>query len=267
MQRHRSHFLSIVSGIVLGLGLGMPVWAANDFESGPAKQAHAPKNNLYIVRMAESPAVAYDGDIAGFKATRPGKGKKIDPTAPDVVSYTGYLASRHDTTVANAGGRKVYSYTYAFNGFAAELSSDQAAAVAALPGVLAVEKDEAREVDTATTPTFLGLTAPGGLWSLGPAGKGEGVIVGMIDGGFWPESPSFSDRTGLNGNGTQDDKLDYQQIPGWHGKCVPGDAFNASMCNQKVIGAQYFNAGWGGNDGIRAQLPWEFNSARDFGGH
>ena len=34
-----------------------------------------------------------------------------------------------------------------------------------------------------------------------------------------------------------------------------------------MIGAQYFNGGWGGNDGIDAQLPWEYNSPRDFGGH
>ena len=70
-----------------------------------------------------------------------------------------------------------------------------------------------------------------------------------------------------NGNGTKDGKLAYQQIPGWHGKCVPGEEFNASKCNQKLIGAQYFNAGWGGNAGIDAQLPWEYNSPRDFGGH
>ncbi|MBK9675335.1 MAG: S8 family serine peptidase [Betaproteobacteria bacterium] len=96
---------------------------------------------------------------------------------------------------------------------------------------------------------------------------GENVIIGIVDGGIWPESLSFSDRTGENGNASKNGKLSYQQIPGWHGKCVPGDAFTASNCNQKVIGAQYFNAGWGGNAGIDAQLPWEYNSPRDFGGH
>ena len=33
------------------------------------------------------------------------------------------------------------------------------------------------------------------------------------------------------------------------------------MCNQKLIGAQYFNAAWGGDAGIDADRPWEFNSA------
>ncbi|MCK5015094.1 MAG: S8 family serine peptidase, partial [Candidatus Omnitrophica bacterium] len=31
--------------------------------------------------------------------------------------------------------------------------------------------------------------------------------------------------------------------------------------------AQYFNASWGGDAGIEAQRPWEFNSPRDYNGH
>ena len=125
-----------------------------------------------------------------------------------------------------------------------------------MPGVLSVQKDEARSVDTSSTPAFLGLAAPGGVWDqVGGVAGGENVIIGIVDGGIWPESLSFSDRTGMNGNATKDGKLDYQQIPGWHGRCVPGDAFNASNCNQKLIGAQYFNEGWGGNDGIARNCP------------
>ncbi len=63
---------------------------------------------------------------------------------------------------------------------------------------------------------------------------------------------------------TQDGKLDYHQIPGWHGKCTPGENFNASNCNQKLIGARFYNAGWGGNAGIDAIFPCEFNSPRDW---
>ena len=39
------------------------------------------------------------------------------------------------------------------------------------------------------------------------------------------------------------------------------------MCNQKLIGAQWFNAAWGGDAAIDAERPWEFNSARDYNGH
>jgi hypothetical protein len=71
----------------------------------------------------------------------------------------------------------------------------------------------------------------------------------------------------LNGNASKDGKLDYQQIPGWHGKCTPGEQFDASLCNQKLIGAQHFNAAWGGDAGIEDERPWEFNSVRDYNGH
>jgi len=125
-------------------------------------------------------------------------------------------------------------------------------------------------MDTSSTPAFLGLDAPGGLWEQlgGVTNAGEGIIIGLVDSGIWPESLSFTDRLDkVTGFPAAKGKLVYQQIPGWHGKCVPGEAFDASMCNQKLIGAQYFNAAWGGNAGTAAERPWEFTSARDYNGH
>jgi subtilisin family serine protease len=244
--------------------------AAAPSERANSAAKSAVSNKLYIVRLAESPVTAYKGGIKGYPATKPAAGKKIDPTSSKVVNYMSYLASRHDAVLAAAGGgHKVYSYGYVFNGFTAELTAAQADRVRSMPGVLSVEKDLLRDVDTATTPTFLGLDAPGGLWEqLGGVGSaGENIIIGVIDSGIWPESLSFSDRTGTNGNASKDGKLAYQQIPGWNGKCTPGEAFNASMCNQKLIGAQRFNAAWGGDAGIEALRPWEFTSPRDYDGH
>jgi subtilisin family serine protease len=220
--------------------------------------------------MVDDPVVAYEGTIKGLKATAPKTGQKIDPNSTNVVTYVSYLNGKHNGALDKVGGaKKLYDYVYTFNGFAAELTEAQAAKLAALEGVLSVNADVLLKLDTSSTPTMLGLDAPGGLWDQlgGVDSAGEDVIVGIVDGGIWPEHPSFSDRTGDNGNGTQDGKLGYQQIPGWHGKCVPGEEFTASNCSQKIIGAQYFNAGWGGNEGIDAQLPWEYNSPRDFGGH
>jgi len=227
-------------------------------------------NNLYVVQMGGAPAVDYRGDVPGLRATKPAKGQKIDPTSPDVAAYVSYLDRRHDNAAGAAGGRKVYDYHYTFNGFAAELTPAQAEAAKSVPGVIAVSKDELQFADTSSTPTFLGLDTPGtGLWDqLGGFGQaGEDIIIGVVDSGVWPEGLSMSDRTGVNGNGTQDGKLDYHQIPGWHGKCTPGEQFPASNCNQKLIAAQWFNAAWGGDAGLKAQRPWEFASARDYNGH
>ncbi len=227
-------------------------------------------SGVYIVQMNGDPVVAYKGGIQGLKATKPKVGQKIDPNSTDVVQYVAYLDSRHDAALNGVGGgRKLYDYRYSFNGFAAQLTADQAVKLSAVSDVIAVSPDEMVTADTSSTPTFLGLDAPGGLWDqLGGFGSaGDGIIIGVVDSGIWPESLSFSDRTGVNGNATKDGKLDYQQIPGWHGKCTPGEDFNASNCNQKLIGAQWFNAAWGGDAAVESQRPWEFMSARDYNGH
>jgi hypothetical protein len=232
-----------------------------------APPGQAKKNNAYIVQLADPPVTAYAGGIQGLQATRAKKGQKIDPNSPAVVNYIAYLAAKQDAVGKKVGvGKKLYGYGFVFNGFAAEMTDEQAQKLAAMKGVLAVTKDEARSLDTASTPTFLGLTGATGFYASTGA-KGENVIIGMVDSGVWPESGSFSDRTGVNGNATQDGKLDYQQLPGWHGKCTPGDAFSGDNCNQKLIGARYYNAGWGGNAGITGLFPYEFNSPRDWGGH
>ena len=251
--------------VLFAVPLAVPhtVSAANDAAPGVVKH----QSKLYIVQMSDPPAVAYTGGIAGLKATRPNRGKKIDPLSNDVMKYVDHLTAKHDDALRGVGGaNKAYSYKFAFNGFAAELSDAQAEAMKSMPGVLAVSKDQLYSLDTSTTPAFLGLSGSSGFWNTTGA-KGEDIIIGMVDSGIWPEHPSFSDRTDTNGNGTKDGKLGYRQIPGWNGKCTPGDAFNASNCNQKLISARYYNSGFGGNAGIAEKFPFEFNSPRDWDGH
>ena len=96
-----------------------------------------------------------------------------------------------------------------FNGFAAELTQAQADKLRSMKGVLSVEKDVIVEWTRPRRRASLGSTRRGGLWDqLGGAGSaGENIIIGVIDSGIWPESLSFSDRTGVNGNATKDGKL------------------------------------------------------------
>ncbi len=250
----------------------MALYAASPPSSGGAKTN--PTNGIYLVQMSAAPVVSYTGDIAGYRATKPKQGQKIDPLSPDVVSYIGYLKAKHNETLQKAGGgAKIYDYAVSYNGFAAKLTADQAAALARQKDVLAVSPDELRDADTSTTPQFLGLTAPGGLWSQlgGPTGgkkgpgAGEGMIIGVIDTGIWPQSKSFTDR---NASGA----LVYQQISGFNGKCesaetVTDGSWDANLCNKKLVAARHFNAAWGGDAAIKAAMPWEFNSPRDFNGH
>ncbi|MGH8441841.1 MAG: S8 family peptidase, partial [Nevskiaceae bacterium] len=262
MTRVLRNFATFCGAAVLCAAAGLS--SATVREEG----ASAPKqrvSNSYLVRMSDNPVVGYRGGIAGYKATAPKRGDKIDPNHPAVVSYAAYLDSKHDAALASVGGgKKVYDYHYAVNGFAAQMTADRAARLAKMPGVVSVEQDVADTVDTLSTRNFLGLTAPGGIWDQlgGSEGAGEDIIIGDLDTGIWPEHPSVSDRTGENANGVTG-KLDYHQIPGWHGKCTPGEAFNASMCSQKVIGCQSFIEGFGAGN----VAGDEFLSCRDSDSH
>lgn len=232
------------------------------------------RNGVYIVQMLAAPAAAYTGDIAGYAATAPKQGQKLNPLAPDTVRYAGYLKGRHaDVLQKVGGGQKIYDYVYSYNGFAAKLTAQQAAALAKQDGVVAVSPDELVTQDTSSTPHFLGLDAPDGLWDQlgGPTGSkkgpgaGEGIIIGTIDSGIWPESKSFTDRDATG-------KLVYQQISGFNGKCdsienVDDGSWDANLCNKKLVAAQHFNAAWGGDAAIHTQRPWEFTSPRDYNGH
>ena len=110
------------------------------------------------------------------------------------------------------------------------------------PACVGREGRDREQPTTSTTPTFMGLDRPGtgSGAKLGGVGKaGENVIIGVVDTGIWPEHPSFCDRTGLivrTGEGAEA-RLSAA-LRGWHGKCHAGRGFNASDCNQKLIGAQ-----------------------------
>ncbi len=223
--------------------------------------------NVYIVQMKEDPAVAYEGGIGRYKATKPQQGKKINPNSRAVRAYVAYLDSRHDDVLAAIGaGEKIYDYRFALNGFAAVLTPDQVKAVRARDDVVQVWRDELRQLNTDSTPDYLGVRGGGGVWET--QGKGEDVIVGMLDTGVWPEHQSFSDQNDLSDvSGSSGERnLAYGPPPSdWHGTCQSGEQWSQDDCNNKVIGARYFHAGFGrGNSGLGKS---EILSARDTNGH
>ncbi|XP_009595146.1 subtilisin-like protease SBT3 [Nicotiana tomentosiformis] len=144
----------------------------------------------------------------------------------------------------------VYSYDNVFHGFSAVLSKDELEALKKLPGFVSAYKDRTVEPHTTYTSDFLKLNPSSGLWPA--SGLGQDVIIGVLDGGIWPESESF-----------RDDGM--PEIPKrWKGICKPGTQFNTSLCNRKLIGANYFNRGILAND---PSVNISMNSARDTDGH
>lgn len=249
--------LRLVFILVFAIGAFVPVASAQD-EPVAAAPAKSP-NGIYIVQMSDEPVVTYRGGVTGLRATAAAEGQNPDPASADARSYRAYLIGRHEEVVQALGDvERLYSYTHVFNGFAARMTAEQAAQAATTPGVVSVTPDQIVQVDTVTTPSFLGLDQPGGLWAQlgGPEHAGQGIIIGVIDSGIWPESASFAD------DGS------YRALPRWRGSCVASaEQWDASLCNNKLIGAKYFNAGMGGNAGIDSSRPWEFNSPRDYNAH
>ncbi|MFC4588716.1 S8 family serine peptidase [Sphaerisporangium corydalis] len=217
--------------------------------------------------MAQDPVVTYEGDQAGLPTTKPKRGEKVDRRSADVTRYVAHLRSRHDDALRKVGGgKKLYEYVYSYEGFAAKLTAPQAAEMRADPDVVAVTEDKKVSVSTSSTPSFLGLDARGGLWDQlgGPTGKhgaGEGLVIGVIDSGIWPDARSFA--------GTDSKGKPFPPVRGFDGGCeTPGDdSWKSGLCNGKLVGARHFDAGWGGDAALKEFLPWEYLSPRDYNGH
>ncbi|XP_077231150.1 subtilisin-like protease SBT1.7 isoform X2 [Tasmannia lanceolata] len=146
--------------------------------------------------------------------------------------------------------RIFYIYDTAMNGFAAKLTAQEAQNMAKIPGVINVYPDRMIKLQTTRSPDFIGLNANYGLWP--KSNFGEGVIIGFVDSGIWPESDSFKDD-GLGPVG-----------PEWKGECE----FESSLCNNKLIGARFFYAGAESLAGPIDEEAGEYSrSPRDASGH
>ena len=62
--------------------------------------------------------------------------------------------------------------------------------------MLQVVPNRTVKASTTETPKLLGLTGKNGLWAKlgGQAKAGRGVVVGVIDSGYTPESPSVAGK-------------------------------------------------------------------------
>uniref|UniRef100_A0A804UDX8 Subtilisin-like protease SBT5.3 n=1 Tax=Zea mays TaxID=4577 RepID=A0A804UDX8_MAIZE len=155
-----------------------------------------------------------------------------------------------------------YSYTRYINGFAATLEEDEAAEVSRHPRVVSVFPNRGHPLHTTRSWEFLGMeeeggrVRPGSIWA--KARFGEGVVIGNLDTGVWPEAGSFRD----DGMGPAP--------PGWRGICQDQQASDDAQvrCNRKLIGARFFNKGYLATVGRRQQQQ-EVNpaSTRDTDGH
>ncbi|SFL84881.1 S8 family peptidase [Rugamonas rubra] len=216
--------------------------------SGMALCAHAEQaRRPYIIQLADQPVASYTGGVVGLKATQPGAGQRLNLAAADVQLYSDYLGQKQSAVKAVVAAAPIlYDYKVVLNGFAALLTDSEAQQLKANSAVASVVADTPRALQTSYTPSFLGLDQPGGLWSQlgGKEHAGENVVIGIIDGGVWPENPAYADRVDGNGTPTFDNSgtLAYTAPLNWHGACDSGEGFGPANCNNKLIGARFFDA-------------------------
>lgn len=201
----------------------------------------------YVVVLDEDPLVTQFGPDGVNSSAADAKAAEMKADQEEVASQAGVASSE-----------VTYSYTYALNGFSVELNEAQLTKMQTTDGVKMLIPDTIRQKQTDATPGFLGL--PSGPWSHGL--KGEGVIVGVIDSGIWPEHPSFADDGSFPDPGVVLDESVYPACDFGNTAHNPNDA--PFTCNNKLIGARQVIPTY--RDAIGAD-PLEFDSARDDDGH
>ena len=212
-------------------------------------------------------AASYTGGISGLAATSPSvTGKSLKKNSAAVRAYGDYTASlSEDITAAveaavpEASVRETFTTVY--GGVAARVPANAVDDLLKVDGVVAVQRDTLRQPLTDATPEFIGATD---VWPSigGSVHAAEGVTVGVLDTGIWPEHPSFRD-TGLPA-----DPIAHQCQFGNGVDPTLGPAFT---CNNKLVGAYAFTATY---LAVFGALPGEYCntvtrqcSARDANGH
>ncbi|UJH70312.1 protease inhibitor I9 family protein [Ornithinimicrobium sp. INDO-MA30-4] len=86
----------------------------------------------YIVQLKSDPISAYTGGIQSIPATKPGVGQKVDVETSAADRYADFLTDERQSVLSEADiNDEAVSYTYdvAINGFSADLTAEQVAAL------------------------------------------------------------------------------------------------------------------------------------------
>lgn len=222
-----------------------------------------------IVKLKGDALASYQGDIAGLPATSPSTTgqKKLNVRSKESQAYLSYLGNKHkaftDAAIRNIPRAKAgQDFSVVINAVAMTVPADQIATLASLPDVAGVYPDEILHPETDNSPQFIGATT---IWNQmgGQENSGEGVIVGVIDTGIWPEHPSFSDPdpSGKPYAAPPATPSGAPRLCQFSGGTNPGPAFT---CNNKLIGAYLKMDTYAAVAGLSAP---EYTSARDADGH
>ena len=235
----------------------------------------------YIVILQDEPAATYTGGTRGLAPTAAVAGE-FDAESIAVQKYDRHLRLQHQAVAATQQVQVDTHFTTAVNGFVADLTAEQALELSKDPRVLAVNEDVQHAPDYSSTE-YLGLPGADGLWESALGGQenaGKGVVVGVIDSGYYPDQPFLAGEPvqPLAEGASPEVGVPYLDDDGriamlkadggtFKGECQEGQDFSADTCNSKVVAARYY-----ADDFIRLTppsmiAPHETMSPVDVGGH
>lgn len=237
------------------------------------------EDGRYIVLLKEKPLATYEGGTNGFAPTKPAKGSQLDAHSSNSQKYAAHLKKQQAEVAAEAGVTPDTSYSVTVNGFAAQLTGEQVAELSNDKAVLGVFPDETFHPTSAVPSTeFLGLgsgaTGSGGVWDAvgGISQAGKGVVVGVIDTGIAPESPSFAGSPLKKKAGTGEpytvdgDTIVFDKADGgqFRSPITIAQSWNKLNYNTKLVGGQYFAQGATASG---FDFSYDYLSPRDGDGH
>lgn len=158
----------------------------------------------YLVRFEEPGLLDYDGGLPGLERTAPTRipfASRLDVRSPAARAYSAHLAVQRTIHLEQIGrllGRPVtpaFHYEVTYHGVSLPLSEQEAAAVAALPGIVKVSPVGVQQPLTYRGPTFIGADT---IWNgtsvpaYAASTRGQGIRIGIIDTGADSRHPSFA---------------------------------------------------------------------------
>ena len=226
------------------------------------KKLTSPKRIPVMIKYDYDALASYSGTVRGYSATSPSvTSKPLQRTTAAKTRYLGYLRTQERSITnrvisAVPAAKVTRSYRIVYGGVAAVIPGNSVRDLLKVPGVVAVQRDSLNKLLTDSSTEF--VNAGAAYHELRTRrNAGQGILLGNLDSGVWPEHPAFADQ----GN-----------LPDYAGPALPcnfGDdpttpAADPFVCNNKLVGGASFMAGYDANQGTGYLYQ---GTARDPEGH
>jgi subtilisin family serine protease len=220
--------MSLLLLVTIGLLAGSTGWAKS-----PVQTVSGDTLQDFIIQLDQPGAATVDSFAPAYQALR-ANGRSAAGSSTALKLYLQGLQDQRHQVLADAvfefrrALSPSYEYQHLLNGFAIAMTASEAAAMAAMPGVISVTPSRSYQLHLDAGPGLIGAPS---VWngSNGIAARGEGVVIGIIDSGINWQHPFFGESSadGFVFSNPHDSQL---------GLCSNPEV----QCNNKLIGVYDF---------------------------